>query len=372
MTATTIRVSEPRDLLAYLPYRLGFRPHRSAVVVSLRGERGRVGLVARIDLDALADPQAGASLANHVWRDGAQRAVLVIYDEAGAEQGEQVRAVAVDNVLGPLEALVGPTQVWLVAGDRYFAWDCTDPRCCPLEGWALGDLASTQVAAEMVFSGATVAEHRGAVTEVLPASKKARYNVRRVSRRWAQRGSSAEPGPELAAWRVESLRAWFAVVDHAARGVDAPPRLLGRLDAGLRDRLVRDAVIMSLAVGPSQAERSVQDDPVTASKQMSEAFGSIFDPRAASVPDPVARASWCAALRLVAAHCEPTGHAPVLALLGLLSWWGGDGAAANCWVARALEAEPGYRLAELLGSMLDAALPPGWVRRAAAHDAALG
>ena len=104
MTVTTIRASEPRDLLAYLPYRLGFRPHRSVVVVSLRGARGRVGLVARVDLDDLADEQAGetvgSGLASHVWRDGAQRAVVVVYDEASrGPEHESARAAAVENIV---------------------------------------------------------------------------------------------------------------------------------------------------------------------------------------------------------------------------------------------------------------------------------
>ncbi|HEY8717893.1 DUF4192 family protein, partial [Pengzhenrongella sp.] len=80
---TTIRVREPRELLALLPYQLGFRPQESAVAVALRAPRGRVGLIARVDLPDLGDvlngPQLARGLVSHLVSDGARRAVLVIY-----------------------------------------------------------------------------------------------------------------------------------------------------------------------------------------------------------------------------------------------------------------------------------------------------
>ncbi|WP_036959882.1 DUF4192 family protein, partial [Promicromonospora kroppenstedtii] len=67
--ARVVRVAGPEDLLAYIPYRLGFEPVESVVVVSLTGPRQRVGLVARVDLADLrlrrpgdpAGPDGGAT-----------------------------------------------------------------------------------------------------------------------------------------------------------------------------------------------------------------------------------------------------------------------------------------------------------------------
>lgn len=377
MTTTTIRVSEPRELLAYLPYRLGFRPRRSAVFVSLRGGRGRLGLVARVDLDDLADPDTGPSvaggLATHLWRDGAERAVLVVYDDdlSGADSWRPDLVAAVGHAVPPIEEMVGPTQVWFVDGERYFAFDCPDARCCPPEGRLLGDLDSTAVSAQMVFAGASIAAHREAVTEVVPAPKQARYNVRRVARRWQERQPEPGAATSPAEWHLESLAAWHAVVRSLAQGGEVRARHLGRLAAGLRDRFVRDAVIMSVAVGAEEAERAIRLDRALASSRMEAAFGAIFDAEGGAPPDPTDRESWCAALRLVVAHAPRGEHSPALTLLALVSWWSGDGAAANSWLDRALAAEPGYRLAELLRETLDAAMPPGWARRAAALDARL-
>ena len=50
MNPTCIRLGGPSDILAVLPYQLGFHPRDSLVVVSLHGTR--MGLVQRIDLPA--------------------------------------------------------------------------------------------------------------------------------------------------------------------------------------------------------------------------------------------------------------------------------------------------------------------------------
>jgi hypothetical protein len=81
----TIRVSDPAELLALIPHQLGFQPHESAVAVSLRGPRGQVGMIARVDLDGFADPESGPQLArqmmSHLVSDGAHRVFLALYTD---------------------------------------------------------------------------------------------------------------------------------------------------------------------------------------------------------------------------------------------------------------------------------------------------
>ena len=45
-----VRLSDPADLAAAIPYLLGFPPEESLVVISLRGPRKRIGLTMRWDL----------------------------------------------------------------------------------------------------------------------------------------------------------------------------------------------------------------------------------------------------------------------------------------------------------------------------------
>jgi hypothetical protein len=51
--------------------------------------------------------------------------------------------------------------------------------------------------------------------------------------------------------------------------------------------------------------------------------------------------------------------APALSVLASYVWWRGDGAFTRVALARALRCDPGYRLALLLGQMVDLAIRPG-------------
>jgi hypothetical protein len=54
--------------------------------------------------------------------------------------------------------------------------------------------------------------------------------------------------------------------------------------------------------------------------------------------------------------------APPATLLAVSAWLRGDGAMANIALARALDSDPGYRLATLLHPALAACLPPAELR----------
>ncbi len=85
----TLRVSEPSELLSLIPYQLGFVPSNSVVVVSLRGPRKRVGLVARVDLDDLVGPHkehCAAELITHAIADEASALVLIGYSRVEKSQ----------------------------------------------------------------------------------------------------------------------------------------------------------------------------------------------------------------------------------------------------------------------------------------------
>jgi hypothetical protein len=69
-------------------------------------------------------------------------------------------------------------------------------------------------------------------------------------------------------------------------------------------------------------------------------------------------ALWSAVARRVVPPYEP----PVLSLAGFAAWAYGDGASAWCAVDRALAADPGYSMAQLLADALDRCVPPDvWV-----------
>src|SRR5690625_3040633 len=80
---TTLRISEPSELLSYLPHHLGFQPQESVVALAVRGHRRRVGLILRIDIYDLLHPEAGEERRNilrtHMEADDAHALILVTY-----------------------------------------------------------------------------------------------------------------------------------------------------------------------------------------------------------------------------------------------------------------------------------------------------
>jgi len=387
MQIPTLRVREPREMLALIPHQLGFHPAESVVLVSLRPPRGRVGLVVRVDLTDLADAAAGPRLARalvgHLDRDGAHRAALVVSTRHDPRSGpDALVAAAAAHVREAAAVPFGDVAGWVVTSTGYLGLDCRD-ECCPPGGRPLRELDSTEVGAQMVLVGSAVAGCRQDVARIAPAGADARRSVARVRRRWQQRGLLAlGPGPAAGdearcAWWQESMRAWRAAVrlvgEHAggtppvASGA-APrlgPPLLGRIEAGLADVRVRDAVLVALVPGTGDLpEHSLADIRVTplVDAGMRRALTLVVDPQV-GVPAPEeSTAVHERVLEAVVAHGERGGQAPALTLLGLLAWWRGDGARAQILLARALAADSGYRLAALVDEAVASGLPPGWVR----------
>lgn len=381
MTSLLLRIDEPRELLALVPHLLGFLPHDSAVAVSLRGPRRRVGLVARVDLDDVADlrhgPQVARALAAHLDRDGARAAVLVVY--AGADPGDPRPAEAARHVAEAFDVPFGGVEVLVVGDGRYRCLDCAS-GCCPPGGRPLSDLESTRAGAEMVLAGSVVAPERDQLGTVAPAPVVQRRAVARARRRRGDARARAHlDGPAaVARWRTDALEAWRALVAvSTGEGVDGPtpplasrpvrsrPALLGRVEAGLDDRRVRDAVLVTLLPSAgSLPDRSLARGGAAEDDELRSAVAALVDPDRACAPGPEVAAAETA-LREVVAHGRRGAQAPATTLLATVAWWRGDGARASVLLDRALHDDPAYRLALLLRSAVDAGLAPGWARRPA-------
>ncbi|WP_066589026.1 DUF4192 domain-containing protein [Cellulomonas timonensis] len=373
MDTTTLRVREPRELLAYLPHQLGFHPHDSAVAVSLRAPRGRIGLVARVDLDDLGDestgPQVARGLVAHLGADRASGTVLVLYtaqDPRRPGPSGALAHAAAGHYREAAAAAFGDVAVWVVTATGYLRLDCDDLGCCPAGGRPASEIESTAVGAHMVLAGSCVAGSRDAVARVPPAPASARRSVARVAQRWLRRREDAERAGDaaMAAWRARSLEAWsqcVAAVREPFQDGDVCPAVLGRLEAGLADRRVRDAVLVTLVPGTGDlAARSLCEDESVTGREMAGAIAAIVDPAYAVPPPEGPTAEHVRALERVVAHGRRGSQAPALTLLALLAWWQGDGVRASVLVERARAHDSGYRLAMLLDDVLTAAMPPGW------------
>ncbi len=388
---TLIRAQGPRELLAYVPYRLGYRPQDSVVLVGLRPPRGRIGLVVRVDVADVADlehgPQLARSVVGHLAADGAQRVVLVVYTDAPLRSGGVGTAVAraaVEHCREAVEPHHGPVDVWVVSPSGWYALDCAEDECCPPGGRPLRELESSEVGAHMVLAGAALADSREEALRIPRAGADARRRAARAARRVRDRareggppGTWADPDAGAVARRVESLAEWRAAVARAVAheqdrargeapgagtGTGLPPAtVLGRLAAGLEAVPVRDAVLVSLVPGTGDlADRTVRGGDVDAGT--AHAIASIVDPAAGLAPDPDVTGPARAVLEAVVAHAPRGSTAPALTLLALVAWWHGDGGRAGRRLEEALAEDPTYRLALLLSSALDAGVAPGWIR----------
>lgn len=402
--ATTIRTDDVRELLALVPFKLGFHPTESAVLVSLRGARSEVGLVARLDLADLADEDgevAARAFVGHVVDDGARRAMAVIYTEADlrppvrdaarSDRTDRDALLATHRLGAAAREAFGDagTGTWVVTPAGYYALGCEDPVCCPPGGRPLRDLQSTQVWAQMVLEGVVVASSRDDLVRLPVVTPAQRRSARRARDRWRARGATASPGAQMHRWRREGLDLWRRAL--AAAGTDgvgagtgralpetlgervlAPvafgpgsgglpvPTDVGRLLAALDDVLVRDAVLLTFIEGNDRvADRVVAGETGPA---IGAALGAVTDPAHGRRPDPERTAAARAVLEHLVAHASRGMHAPALTLLAFLAWWEGDGARAGVLVDRALLADPDHRLAVLVDQALRAGMPPGWVR----------
>lgn len=414
---TTIRTSDVREVLALVPFQLGFHPTESAVLVSLRGARSQVGLVARVDLAHLADPDdeghTARSVVGHLVADGARRAVAIVYttadlqdgacwetdpagvgrepddDVADAGAGPVARAAVLALWRAALDGL-GELETWVVGPHGYYALGCADPLCCPAGGRPLEDLQATRVSAQMVLEGLLVAPTRDDLVRLPMTTPAQRKAARRAAERWRARGATAAPGAAAHRWRREGLALWREAVgtvlgpdrgrpddarpDGAGTALavlrDAPvvfgerstlpeATVTGRLLAALEDVLVRDAVLVSFVGDERVADRLVAGETGPA---IGQALAAITDPVRGRRPDPGRAAAARAVLEHAVAHTTRGRHAPALTLLAVLAWWEGDGARAGLLVDRALAADPGHRLAVLVDQALRAGMPPGWAR----------
>lgn len=374
---TTLKISEPRELLAYLPHHLGFQPHNSLVIVCVRGTGREVGLVLRVDIADIAHPDAGAyqidHIIEHIGFDGASEIFLALYcTEHDLENSQSQARIAYTMFTALTSNRINVLDAWAVTDQYFFSLTC-DENCC-VEPQLVTDFAGAATAAAAVYAGSHVATSREELANIALAPKSQRDRAQRATHRWvARRNSQGERSWQIDSWQEweETLRAVMntATVNEASsaqslsfnEGIDEilnDPLLLGRLQAGLEDYRVRDAVMISAIPGEGDLPtRSVLQD---AREEVGRSVDKILDPTSAVGPGfethVVERV-----LKAVAAHSSQRRMAPVLTLMGWISWWQGAGARAAVLIERALDTDPTHNMARLVARVLDLGIPPGWV-----------
>jgi hypothetical protein len=373
--------------VAAVPYLVGFLPARSLVLLSLRGERRRFGLVARADLpdtpaaasdvasdvaSAVASDVAAltASICGFLLRDRPREVLALVYDEQGWGTAAPPWRDLVDAVQAELGAHdVVVREALYVTATRYWSYTCPRPSCCPPGGRPVHDTATSPVAAAYVLEGRSpVGSREGLVarTAVRDPARAEQVGSAIAAELARLRPARRRPGSsEWLDWQRASLRSFDEVAArYVAGGAPVSEAETVRLLVALTDVVVRDVVAVrwtrwGLAMPAPPREIS---DPADAA--LARLTGSAHGTASQPPPDPAAEPVQHAVTRLLVDLGVSADGEPVLAALVLLAmqaWSCGDGAQAGVALDRALGIDDGYRLAQLVDALLRSGLAPGWV-----------
>ena len=141
-------LTSPHDLLAAIPFLIGYHPQDSLVLVALKDEA--VGMAMRVDMPVGVSAEGYDLLASHFLRDGADGAFIVAYVGAGAVDPENV---LINTSAALVRAGIDIKESLIVSNNRFRSMICSDLTCCPPEGSVIPDLGSSRIAAEHVIAG---------------------------------------------------------------------------------------------------------------------------------------------------------------------------------------------------------------------------
>jgi hypothetical protein len=303
-----LKVRHPDELLAIIPYLIGFHPAESIVAVFVRS--GRIVLTARMDLPPeVAIDQLAERIDALAEQQNAQALALVAYSQASLPANRMLTRLM--DRLSSHEL----TDVLYVGHGRWWSLSCGE-ECCPLTGTPY-DLSSHPVSAAAVVAGLSA----------------------RADRRELEATVSGPPETELP--RLDALAATlFTELGPFDNRTAAARLMISIVDAGMADPcaldersclllgwLVTDFHIRDLAwsrISHAEAEDHVQ------------LWGSVV----ARVPPLLAAAPLC--------------------LLGMAAWVSGAGALLNCCCERLSRVNPAYSMGGLLATISEQAIPPSF------------
>jgi hypothetical protein len=307
-------LTSPHDLLAAIPFLIGYHPEDSLVVVSIKDNA--VGMAMRIDYPVDIPKGAFDLLASHLQRDQATGALLVAYVPSDHSDGEVVLA---DASAALTRIGIATDESLVIQGGRYRSVLCRDQSCCPAEGNLIPEIDVSRIAVEHVVAGRAMPfANLQALTDsiaALPVSSEEKWCELVESFAIPTAGEALSKLQRDGATAVIDLAGEFAS-GRVGQDLELTARVIGRLS----DIQVRD-----FALG------SHDQESVDTYFQM-----------------------WRHLMRIA-----PSGYvAPIASLCAALAYESGDGALAHRALDRALEDSNGYSLALLLRRVFTAGWPP--------------
>ena len=306
-------LTSPHDLLAAIPFLIGYHPENSLVLVALKDDN--VGMAMRVDMPTDIAPESYDLLASHFQREAADAALIVAYVDSQRDP----EAVLINTSAALLRAGISIKESLIVSDGRYRSMLCHDSECCPPLGSPIPDIDSSRIAAEHVIAGHPMpfANVSGLVQSIaaLPSAMQESWQSE-VRAFWIESDSES-----LLDLQRDGATAVIDLASEYAQGRGAEDReLAARVIGRISDIQVRD-----YALG------SHNDETADAYWQM-----------------------W-RELLLIA----PRGFvAPIASIFAALAYERGEGALAHKALDRALADDERYSLALLLRRVFTAGWPP--------------
>jgi hypothetical protein len=332
MATPRVRVDSPAGILAVVPHLLGFRPSNSIVVIGLAPPRARIKIGFRYDLPDPPDAKAAAEIAGHAMTILARQRITMAIG-VGYGPGSLVTPLADALRAAAGRARLTLREVLRAEDGRYWSYLCKDAACCPAEGVPYDSMAHP-VAAALTTAGLAAYPDRESLARTLApltgaVATSMRHGTERALMRVAvligeQRKSA--PGTDPLRLVVEDGRRAVTEAIHTYRagGHLASDDQIAWLSVTLSDLRVRDDAWARMDPDHHEAHRRLWTDIVRRACQQ-------YVPAAAS-------------------------------LLAFTAWQAGEGTLANIAIGRALDADPDYSMALLLGDLLRAGVPPSEAR----------
>ncbi|MEO8223009.1 MAG: DUF4192 domain-containing protein [Specibacter sp.] len=313
-----IRLTTTADLLAMFAHNLGMTPTESFVLVAMRGNR--LAATLRVDVPA-GHPVGGfaSMVAGYLMNDReADGAMFAVYTDTDGSQPYREHVEAIELEL--LAAGIAVRDILLVTGAGWRSYSATDEELSPL-----ASITDSAANAAMIFAGSN-----------LEAGKA------------QDRKFTGAPGNAAA---IAVLASGFTDVD--ALDISAPVMREARgawsKALGTTPDTARACLLVAYIQNVNLRDRLMADLFNTDERD----FGNVL------IGDTTTRPTWdrveqgeALALELLS-QTPQEFRAPLYAILGFISWYMGRSSRALDYMEKALDAEPGYRLADLFKQLLE-------------------
>jgi hypothetical protein len=305
-------VTSPTDLLAAVPFLIGYQPSDAIVLMTLVDES--ITMALRIDFPNHLKSEQLESLVQKLQNEASDAILMVSYIPDEIEEADEVIksiTLAIERAGIPLRESI------IVLAGRWRSLVCSDSNCCPIEGSPLPILQDSRIASEEISNGKPMPfDDLGSMSKSLSPLEEDQVLLEMIGR-ILPIDYESDPIPEQ---RSGAEAVVDFLHDFAIDGICKDKRLIAKLLVRLRDLQVRD-----YALG-------------TVSEEDSDLH-------------------YCAWRWLM--RRAPIGYVAAPAVIfAAICYERGDGALANLALERAKLDQPDYPMARLLSQVFRSGQPP--------------